>query len=127
MPGDSPSPRHRITLVCPECGHSQLEPGMVMSTHCRACGSHFKVLDGKPVKRAEENIRLAKNLPESEPEPPPPPPPAPPRLIKPPPRVPWWQPLLRMVMPAKPPRRIRCFDCDHTFTAAAVKSTPAAT
>lgn len=91
---------------------------MVMSTLCRACGSHFKVVDGEPVKRAALLIRLAKNSPEAEPEPPPPPP-GPPRFKRLPPRVPWWQPLLHKLLPAKPPQQIRCFDCDHIFTAAA--------
>jgi len=119
MPGESPSPRHRISLVCPECGHSQLEPAMVMSTHCRACGGHFKVVDGKALKRASQTARLAKPVSETDPEPPPPAPAPAPRPPKRPPRKPWWQPLLRLLMPPKPPRQVRCFDCAHTFTVAA--------
>jgi cytoskeletal protein CcmA (bactofilin family) len=117
MSGESISPRQRIQLVCPECGHAQEEPAMVISTHCRACGSHFKVVDGKPVARVRTELRLAKSPPpEAEPPPPPKPlaPPQRPKSAGPKP----LHPLLRLFLRPKPPRVVICFDCGHAFTAA---------
>ncbi|MBC7979977.1 MAG: polymer-forming cytoskeletal protein [Armatimonadetes bacterium] len=49
----------RIELVCPQCDHHQMEPSMVISTQCRACGQHMDILDGKPVIKAKFATRLA--------------------------------------------------------------------
>lgn len=41
--------RHRpktIELSCPACGHSQEEPRRVVSSICRSCGGHFRVVRG---------------------------------------------------------------------------------
>ena len=46
--------RHRIELTCPECGHRQKEPTMVVSSQCRACQTHFQVVDGKAVSSSKE-------------------------------------------------------------------------
>lgn len=120
MAGESPSPRQRIELTCPECGHIQVEPAMVVSTQCHGCRAHFQVCDGKAVVRPRSAARLAQ--PKRDPEPlpePPPPKPAPPTLGSarsgPAPR----HPLLRFLFPPKPPREIFCFDCGYHYTAAA--------
>jgi cytoskeletal protein CcmA (bactofilin family) len=49
----------RIELVCPKCDHRQMEPSMVISTLCRACGQHMDIRDGKPVVRPKYATRLA--------------------------------------------------------------------
>ncbi len=119
MAGESLSPRHRIELKCPECGHSQFEPAMVISTQCQACRANFQVDDGKVVQRPRSIARLAKPRRDSDPIPelPPPPPPAPLRIT---PRVPARRHVLwRLLFPPKPPRQISCFDCGHHYTAAA--------
>ena len=36
-------------LTCPHCGHVQKESVYVMSTYCRGCSEHLKIVDGKPV------------------------------------------------------------------------------
>lgn len=119
MVGESPSPRQRIEVTCPECGHTQFEPALVISTQCHGCRANFQVQDGKAVVRTRPATRLAKPRRESDPipEPPPPPPPATPfRSVPaaPPPR----HRLLRFLFPSKPPREISCFNCGHHYTAA---------
>ncbi|KAB2639439.1 MAG: polymer-forming cytoskeletal protein, partial [Verrucomicrobia bacterium] len=117
MVGDSPSPRQRIELTCPECGHTQFEPAMVISTQCHGCRTHFQVRDGKAVVRQRSTVRLAKPQRESDPIPEPPPPPPPLRRV---PALPTLrQRVLRWLFPPKPPREIACFDCGHHYTAAA--------
>ena len=49
----------RIELECPECGHHQMEPSLVISTQCRACGDHMDIRHGKPVSRPKYATRLA--------------------------------------------------------------------
>jgi len=116
MVGESPSPRQRIELTCPECGHTQFEPAMVISTQCHSCRANFQVRDGKAVVRQRSTVRLAKPRRESDPIPEPPP--APPlRRV---PALPTLrQRVLRWLFPPKPPREIACFDCGHHYTAAA--------
>ncbi|MEI7912602.1 MAG: polymer-forming cytoskeletal protein [Verrucomicrobiota bacterium] len=119
MVGESPSPRQRIELTCPECGHTQFEPAMVISTQCHGCRANFQVQDGKAVVRKRPITRLAKPRRDSDPIPelPPPPPATPFRSV---PDVPTLrQRLLRLLFPPKPPREISCFDCGHHYTAAA--------
>ncbi len=48
--------RHRIELTCPDCGHRQKEPAMVFSSTCRACQTHFEVINGKALTR-EKNVK----------------------------------------------------------------------
>ena len=110
--------RHRIQVACPECGHLQTEPALVVSTQCRACRSHFQVEDGKGVARTRPVARLAKPRREPEPEPPPPTKPRP--AIPPRPAVPPPRPLLlRLIQRPKPPREVLCFHCQHLFKAIA--------
>jgi cytoskeletal protein CcmA (bactofilin family)/DNA-directed RNA polymerase subunit RPC12/RpoP len=112
--------RHRIQVACPECGHTQTEPALVVSTQCRACRANFQVVDGKGVIRIRPVTRLAKPRKEGDPEPEPPPaakPKEPPRFG---PTGPPSRPLLmRLLRPAKPPREAICFTCRHAFTAIA--------
>ena len=61
--------RHRIEVACPECGNSQTEPALVVSTQCRVCRANFQVVDGKGVIRSRPVTRLAKPRQEGEPEP----------------------------------------------------------
>lgn len=112
--------RHRIEVACPECGHTQMEPALVISTQCRACRAHFQVKDGKGVVRTRPVTRLAPPRKDSEPDPPLPPvqkpPPFPRKNPTTPPRRPF---LLRLFRPVKPPREVLCFGCAHTFNAIA--------
>jgi cytoskeletal protein CcmA (bactofilin family) len=113
--------RHRIEVACPECGHKQLEPALVISTQCRACLAGFQVHAGKAVARTKPVTRLAKPKPEAEisaePEH------LPPRPVvifhrepsAPPPR-PFWR---RLLLPSNPPRQVTCFSCKHAYTTAA--------
>lgn len=39
----------RISLTCPSCGHAQEEPSLVISSFCKECGEHFRVLKGKAI------------------------------------------------------------------------------
>ncbi|MDF1826502.1 MAG: polymer-forming cytoskeletal protein [Verrucomicrobiales bacterium] len=39
----------RITLTCPSCGEEQEEPALVISSFCKSCGEHFRVLKGKAI------------------------------------------------------------------------------
>jgi cytoskeletal protein CcmA (bactofilin family) len=52
--------RHRIEVTCPECGHVQKEPALVVSTQCRSCCANFQVREGKGVVRKRPNILIAK-------------------------------------------------------------------
>ena len=36
-------------MICPECKHQQPESKIAVSTYCRSCGSHYKIIDGKAV------------------------------------------------------------------------------
>jgi len=108
--------RHRIEVACPECGHEQTEPALVVSTLCRACRANFQVRDGKGVARTHPVTRLAAPRKDSDPEPEPAPE-RPPLLL----RVgPVGQPprsfLKRLIFPLKPPRDVSCFNCGHSFT-----------
>lgn len=110
--------RHRIDVTCPECGHAQSEPALVISTQCRACRANFQVRDGKGVARNRPVTRLAIPRKDSDPEP---------ELLKESPksptylrRAPTTPPpqsfLKRLFNPAKPPREITCFNCDYSYT-----------
>jgi cytoskeletal protein CcmA (bactofilin family) len=111
--------RHRIQVACPECGHLQTEPALVISTQCRACRANYRVLDGKGVNRnrpATPPVKIrTENHPENEPPPPKPKPP----LRYGPAKPPHRPLLLRLLRPAKPPREVICFGCHHTFSAIA--------
>jgi cytoskeletal protein CcmA (bactofilin family)/predicted RNA-binding Zn-ribbon protein involved in translation (DUF1610 family) len=113
--------RHRIEVACPECGHTQTEPALVVSTQCRACRANFQVLNGKGVIRTRPVTRLAKPRKDGDPEPEPALPAVKAKTQQrfgpsgPPPR-----PLLmRLFRPAKPLREAICFACQHSFTAIA--------
>lgn len=40
-----------VQLTCPECGFEQSEPTMAVSTYCRGCSAHFKILNGKAIPK----------------------------------------------------------------------------
>ena len=112
--------RHRIEVACPECGHKQFEPALVVSTQCRACRANFQVRDGKGVVRTRPVTRLAKPRKDGDPEPAPPAPTPAKPVFKPGPRPAPRPPLLiRLLRRSKPPREVVCFGCSHTFSAIA--------
>lgn len=43
--------KNTIRLCCPECGFEQNEPSIAVSTYCRGCSTHYKILDGKAVPK----------------------------------------------------------------------------
>jgi cytoskeletal protein CcmA (bactofilin family)/Zn finger protein HypA/HybF involved in hydrogenase expression len=110
-------PRHRIEVVCPECGATQTEPALVVSTQCRACRANFQVREGKGVVRTRPITRLKPPRKDSDPE-------------EPQPEVPKVQPFLRrgpviqapqsflkrIFNPNKPSRQITCFNCGHSYS-----------
>lgn len=108
--------RHRIEVACPECGHTQIEPALVVSTQCRACRANFQVRDGKGVERIHPETKFALPRKDSNPEPEPVPD-RPPLLLRvgpvdPPPR----SFLKRLIFPLRPPRNVSCFNCGNSFT-----------
>jgi cytoskeletal protein CcmA (bactofilin family)/Zn finger protein HypA/HybF involved in hydrogenase expression len=109
--------RHRIELTCPDCGHRQWEPAMVISTQCRSCRSNFQVVDGKAVARPKAATRVAKIRHEI------PAPEVPAPRITPfaKPSAPAPKPglLRRLFHRQQPPREVICFTCSHRHTAVA--------
>lgn len=110
--------RHRIEVTCPECGHVQAEPALVVSTQCRSCRANFQVREGKGVVRNRPVTRLAKPRKDSDPEPDPPPAAATTQsmLRRGPVVAPPQSFLMRLFNPVKPPRAIHCFTCGHSYT-----------
>ena len=43
-------------MICPECQHQQPESKIAVSTYCRSCSSHYKIIDGKAV--TDSNIPI---------------------------------------------------------------------
>jgi cytoskeletal protein CcmA (bactofilin family)/Zn finger protein HypA/HybF involved in hydrogenase expression len=111
--------RHRIDVTCPECGHVQSEPALVISTQCRSCRANFQVREGKVVVRTRPITRLAKPNKDGELEPQSPPPKVQTYLRKGPPTPPPRSFLMRLLNPIKPPRPITCFGCGHSYAAIA--------
>lgn len=109
--------RHRIEVACPECGHVQIEPALVISTQCRSCRTHFQVENGKGVARIRPVTRLAKPRKDSDPEPPPQPVVKSQPLLRSGPSLPPKRSLLmRLLRPSKPPREVGCFNCGHVYS-----------
>jgi cytoskeletal protein CcmA (bactofilin family) len=110
--------RHRIDVTCPECGHAQSEPALVVSTQCRACRANFQVREGKGVVRNRPVTRLAIPRKDSDPEPETlPEGPKPPPFLRRGPTTPPPQSFLRRIFnPPKPPREITCFNCEYSYT-----------
>ena len=119
MVGESPPTRQRVELTCPECGHVQLEPALVVSTQRQGCRAHFQVIGGKAVARPRPATRLAKPRLDSDPYPEAPPPQPKLAYRTTPKPVVERHPLLRWLFRPKAPRTLICFDCGHQFTAAA--------
>ncbi len=42
-----PERKNIVTLTCPECGFEQTESNLAVSTYCRGCNAHYKIIDGK--------------------------------------------------------------------------------
>jgi cytoskeletal protein CcmA (bactofilin family)/predicted nucleic acid-binding Zn-ribbon protein len=113
---DEPPQRHCIEVACPECGHVQTEPALVVSTQCRGCRANYQVRDGKGVVRKRTAARLAPPRKDTDPEP---------ATIAPKPHTarrfgPSTPPprslVMRWLYPAKPRRDVTCFDCGHAFS-----------
>jgi cytoskeletal protein CcmA (bactofilin family)/ribosomal protein L37AE/L43A len=111
--------RHRIEVACPECGKSQVEPALVISTQCRSCRANFEVRDGKGVTRTRPVTRLAKPRKDNEPESSSVPEKPKPALRYGPAPKPSRSILWRLIHRAKPPREVICFNCNHAFKAIA--------
>lgn len=111
--------RHRIQLTCPDCGHVQQEPAMVVSTQCRACRSNFQVQDGMAVPRFRPATKLAKAQPTqpSTTEAKTPKPPAPSKQES--PQSHGFKLLRKLIFKEKPPREVACFNCGHHYKAVA--------
>ena len=112
--------RHRIELTCPECGHRQLEPTLVVSTQCRNCRANYQVSDGKAVSRPRASTRLAqkKKPGQSADSLPQPKSTSPLASILPRSDPRKRHPLFNFLFPPKKLREIRCFNCGHTYQAA---------
>ena len=110
--------RHRIELTCPECGHRQFEPAMVVSTQCRSCRANFQVIDGKAVSRPKAATRVAKVRPESD-VPPEIPVPKTTPFAKPSAPAPKPGLFRRLFIRQQPPREVICFTCSHHHNAVA--------
>ena len=55
--GKQPVKKRDVSMmICPECQHQQPESKIAVSTHCRSCGSYYKIIDGKAV--TESNIPI---------------------------------------------------------------------
>jgi cytoskeletal protein CcmA (bactofilin family)/Zn finger protein HypA/HybF involved in hydrogenase expression len=111
--------RHRIEVACPECGHTQIEPALVVSTQCRACRANFQVKDGKGVVRTRPVTRLAKPRKDSDPYPVQEAAKTKPVFRAAPSEPPPRSFLMRLLYPVKPRREVTCFNCGHSFTAIA--------
>jgi cytoskeletal protein CcmA (bactofilin family)/Zn finger protein HypA/HybF involved in hydrogenase expression len=112
--------RHRIEVACPECGHQQVEPALVVSTQCRSCRAGFQVRDGKGVVRSRPVTRLAAPRKDTDPDPPAPAPPKPQPALRPRSAAAAQRSFLkRLIYPVRPPREVLCFKCGHPFKAIA--------
>ncbi len=40
-----PARQERVSVACPKCGHTQLEPPSAYSTLCKKCHAHFRLAD----------------------------------------------------------------------------------
>jgi cytoskeletal protein CcmA (bactofilin family)/Zn finger protein HypA/HybF involved in hydrogenase expression len=110
-------PRHRIEVSCPECGKSQFEPALVVSTQCRSCRANFQVRAGKGVVRTHPVTRLKVPRKDSDPEEPQPEPPKLQPFLRRGPVVQAPQSFLQRIFnPAKPSRQISCFNCRHSYS-----------
>lgn len=48
--GQKPVKKRDVSMmICPECQHQQPESKIAVSTYCRSCGSHYKIIEGKAV------------------------------------------------------------------------------
>lgn len=115
---------HRVELACPDCGHVQSEPALVVSTRCRSCGAHYHVVDGKPIPRARPATHFTPRAtpPPSASEP------EAPKFVGHPPPAPVEPPkgfagvldrLKQRFNRTSEPRAVICFDCHRQHLAVA--------
>ncbi len=110
--------RHRIEVACPECGHTQQEPALVISTQCRYCRANIRIVDGKVHVRTQPVARFAKIRKDGEVDLPQPQQPVLKPLLRSGPQSPPHRSFLkRLLLPDKPPRDVLCFSCGHPFKA----------
>lgn len=113
------SARHRVELTCPECGHLQSEPALVVSTMCRACGANFQVREGKAVSRAKPSTKFSTQRSHSHvEEPESPAKPTSPFKRPDPPVIPQGGFFQRLFGKVPKPRHVICFDCGREHIAA---------
>ena len=48
-------PKNQIEVVCPVCGAAQVEPRLVVTTHCRKCREHLRIVDGRVLASSHMN------------------------------------------------------------------------
>ena len=84
----------KVTVSCPQCGHSQDEPASTYSSVCRKCGQHFRVED---LRRAASTKAKTEE-------------PGKPRPV-PPVSVATPKPALPAPEPRRGMKRIECFQC----------------
>ncbi len=48
-------PKNQIEVVCPVCGAAQIEPRLVVTTHCRKCREHLRIVNGKVLASSKIN------------------------------------------------------------------------
>jgi len=106
--------RHRIRLACPECGHRQMEPALVVSTQCRACRAHYQVRNGVGVPRLRLAARVA-TAPATAGDATPRGTPSPRNADAARKRFFLW----RLLFPSRSPREVQCFACPRVFSAVA--------
>lgn len=103
----------RIEVTCPECGHSQAEPSLVISTQCRSCRANFRVEHGKGIPRHRPGVKVG-----GAPRPAPAETKASPAARTPssataPSKTNWLARFFPQA--AAPSREVRCFSCKHRF------------
>ncbi len=96
--------KNKGEVVCPSCGHTQMEPHIAISTFCRGCGDHFSLADAR---------QAAKGKPPAPPKAgslPPPPQPKPKAQQAPKPK-PKPKPKTEKVRTRETTRQVSCFEC----------------
>ncbi|MBT8037520.1 MAG: polymer-forming cytoskeletal protein [Verrucomicrobiae bacterium] len=131
--------KNSVNLICPQCEFEQSDPRMAVSTYCRGCGTHYKIIEGKAVAHpSTPHPTFARDTQTTEtpdtsasitptatpPSPASPPPPSPRTRSVPPtsPRVKKSAASTGFLQRKIPPRNVLCFSCDHEHQAPAEAS-----
>jgi cytoskeletal protein CcmA (bactofilin family)/ribosomal protein S27E len=48
-------PKNQIEVVCPVCGAAQIEPRLVVTTHCKKCREHLRIVNGRVLASSHMN------------------------------------------------------------------------